>query len=567
MPKNEARQKFLKLLDELDAKYNEVREPLYAQTPAVGYWLSMLAGLAVKRSNSIVDQNPKYASADHGANFQCLLRAMRQSIQEKEHFEGPFFDGVLIEDPRAETVLLYESARTQIRHKRASVVNELWEIEEPSEKKFRIHLAKKHQRTALHILSVKAQFLNSSKAVKSILSKTMKSQHDQKDAVKLTLALQFVELDALTKGVGPEWQQFLKSISVTEHSLVHFQALLSEINNNTNRLWFREETLIELMEEFEKQQGLPRTSRGCAISMIQSCSPSLDDAITWGLSLPFVRFGEWYLRWPFVFHVLHPNLTTLAILMKRAPEAWNNTVGSHSAKVATYLASKLYVSAELKITTCKIKKGVGDIDLGVLNIESGDILLCEVKTVFDRFRTNHQISNFAEQRVNYSKAVQQLRATENAIESGAWKVPDIFGSNRERPPTARILKIVLTWWDIFDPFKGTCDADVATCNFNTFIYLFNEAKGDLWSVYTSLLELSSLPCPASPRQDYVAIDDFRFDYAVDVQTDALPPKSDPRRAALSPLSVTVIQDIASFPENWREKVLASGEDPDNWVFE
>jgi hypothetical protein len=50
--------------------------------------------------------------------------------------------------------------------------------------------------------------------------------------------------------------------------------------------------------------------------------------------------------------------------------------------------SQLVSKPQLLFTTTKQRRGIGDIDLGVYEMESRVLLLCEIKTVFDRFRTN-----------------------------------------------------------------------------------------------------------------------------------------------------------------------------------
>jgi len=562
MALSQAASNFLICVDLLDAKYQELEEALYARLVPTSYALPMFAGVAVAKSNAIVDHNPRYASADHGANFQCLLTCIRKAMEAGEAFAGPYFDGVLQQDPHASAILQYESARTYVRHMRSSVTNDLWVVEEPSPRQFRIRLAAKHQRSALHLLSAKAQYLRSSASSQAILS----GERDSKESgAPLMLAMRFDDLAALTEGVGKEWTAFLDAIGITETTLLHFLAVVSEINANTYRLWFRKGALVEALESFEETNGLPASDRLAVENTISHCSASVEEATAWGLAVPFVTFSDWYLRWPFAFHVLHPGLAALAILMKRGQKEWDKTVGAQSAKVAYYISNQLQNFRSLILCQCRIKKGVGDIDIGMFDPETGNIMLCEVKTVFDRFRTNHQLSNFVEQRVNYDKAVKQLRATEHAIKAGDWQIKDIFGIREATPSAGQIFKVVLTWWDIFDPFKGTEDSEIASSNFDTFVYLYNEAKGDLAALHTSLRELSTLACVTHPRDDYTEIDDLRFDYRIDAQTDILPPGSHSSRQSLSALSQQVIADLASMPEDWREQVTKSGDDPDNWI--
>jgi hypothetical protein len=94
------------------------------------------------------------------------------------------------------------------------------------------------------------------------------------------------------------------------------------------------------------------------------------------------------------------------LLMRKHPHDWNNTVGSDLAEVADTLCARLPAVPGLLFATMKKKAGIGDIDLAIYDRRSHVLLLCEIKTVFDRFRTSYQLSNFAGQRVNFAKAAR-----------------------------------------------------------------------------------------------------------------------------------------------------------------
>lgn len=566
MEEKQSKNEFLSLFSALAQKYESLEEELYKKVPPAGYWVPMLSSVAIWRGNEIVDALPKYASADHGTNFQCFLKSLEKSISRDKTEIEPFFDGHLVKDHLAEAILNYEFSLSHINHIRASINEGFWKLTKTGLNSFKIQLSPRLQRTALHLLSIKAQFLSSSRQTKKILSKKASHERAKKFATKLMLASKFDDLEVLTVGISDEWEKFLNSASITEAALVNFQAFFAEINKNTYAIWFKEEDLLQLIIEFEKSHNLASTRKDILVDLLRILSPTLEQARTWGLAVPFIKLGKWYVRWPFAFHVLHPNLTILAILMKQKPEAWDRTVGSHSARAADYLVSKLTKHGSLKFATCRVKKNVGDIDIAVLNIVTGDILICEIKTVFDRFRTNYQLKNFTEQRANYSKAADQLRKAKIAIENGNWKVTEIFSESSSKVQSRNILQVVLTWWDIFDPFKGTAFDDVATGNFASFIYLFNLADGDLKALHNALIELSNLPCPAYPRPNQIAVDDLNFSYTIDAQTDLLPPSNEPRRKGLSQLSTKAIQDIACFPDDWKQQSKASGDDPEKYVF-
>jgi hypothetical protein len=171
MKLNQPEDDFLSLVSALAQRYERLEEGIYELIPPAGYWVPMLSSVAIWRGNLIVDALPKYASADHGANFQCFLRSLEKSINGDNAEIKPFFDGYLVKDRLAEQILDYEFSITHINNIRESIKEGFWKVTEKGSNSFQIKLAPKIQRTALHLLSIKAQFLSSSKQAKKILSK------------------------------------------------------------------------------------------------------------------------------------------------------------------------------------------------------------------------------------------------------------------------------------------------------------------------------------------------------------------------------------------------------------
>ncbi|WP_155626013.1 hypothetical protein [Burkholderia vietnamiensis] len=518
--------------------------------------------MALRDGNAIIDTGLRFGSADHGTNWANTMR-LAERLGVTEPFE-PFFNSALAEDPNIRQAREFEHSRAYGAHLRASVEQGIWRLS-ATEGGFGATVTPLSWRSALHLLTIKFDFLTSSAEERQILG-GLRGPFDGEDGlrsvVRLTLASGLRSLEPLTVGVSYYWDSFLSAVGVSGDGISQFISFCSWLNQSHIPPWLTRDELNELFKAFQGDLGLPElVVPGEFETFIDATSVSLHEAVSWGIPSPFLRFGKHFYRWPFVFHVMHPNLTLLALLMKRYSPEWDRTVGSGAAHIAKYLVRKLKTSGEIFVATCKVKKGVGDLDIAIYNASTGDFLLCEVKTVFDRFRTNRQIANFTNQRVNYQKAVGQLRASAREIESGRWSLKEIFPSGPSGKP-ARILPVVLTWWDIFDPFQGTADCDIAVSNFRIFEGLLETANGDVDALHQALLGLSAVRCPAGLRRVHIPVDhDASVTLELESQTDVLPPPDSPSRAALNSLAASAISDIASFPEDWREQMIGKGEDP------
>lgn len=171
---------------------------------------------------------------------------------------------------------------------------------------------------------------------------------------------------------------------------------------------------------------------------------TLQEAQQWGMQAPFLRFDNTYMAWFFVYHVLSPNLHFVSLLARRHEKLWNNTVGPSLARVADWLGRKLPAHDRLRWAARRQRKGVGEGDLIVLDTETGHVLVMELKTVFDKFRTHLQMTNFTDQKVNFPKAIAQARAAARAISEGQWALHDIVGKGVPKNPSG-VTPAVLTW--------------------------------------------------------------------------------------------------------------------------
>lgn len=72
------------------------------------------------------------------------------------------------------------------------------------------------------------------------------------------------------------------------------------------------------------------------------------------------------------------------------------------------------------------------------------LLLCEVKTVYDKHRTVLHMHRFEEAKVNVARAVGQLRDATAAVNSGAVDMHAIF--QKKLPQPLRVSTSLLTWF-------------------------------------------------------------------------------------------------------------------------
>jgi hypothetical protein len=553
---------FLARVADVQQRIEDTDAEVFRDCPPAGYAIPMLIAVAVARGNNIVDRVPRYSSADHGVNWINAAKIAQRL--GASNLKQPYFDVAVTLDPKLKSLLDFEHSRAYGSHLRASVEHGHWQIT-AAEAGYTARLTPRGWRSALHLLSNKYEYLASPPEVRAILDDlTNGASPNPSRTARLSVLSGMRALDPIRVGVAGAWSKFLKDCGLSETAFVRFQAFSSWIGSSMSG-WHTKDELARYFEQFESDLEEPPVDRAEVNTMIEAASVTVDEAVGWGLPAPFLHISSRHVHWPFGFHVLHPNLTLLALLMKRNSQSWDRTVGSHSALVADYLVRALKGETQLQTATRKVKKGVGDLDIAVYNPKTGDLLVCEVKTVFDRFRTSMQVRNFTDQRVDYEKAKKQLRVSAREIGEGRWTLNEIFGGSLPRAPT-RVFLVVLTWWDILDPFQGTADSDIAVANFAVFEELLKSAAGDLEAFHTALRQLSALRCPAFLETTMFNTSKGPIEFSWEVQTDVLPPKDFDNRKNLNTIATAATDDLACFPPDWREQVGAGGDTPDRIRF-
>ncbi len=498
---------------------------------------------------------PRYSSADHGSIFKSLLAVTQSALKApRAEFAGPHFDLALDYDKAVQSCLDMEYHQLGYLNLEISLREEYWRmLYDADDDSFRLSLAAPQRRSALILLDHKAEFLGMSPELSEILS----SPPSVNRTVPLVLATGMREIAFLGEAVPDAWHLLAGRIGFTISEAIPFQAFIQALLES-RQLWFRVADLQGMFTSFAEEWGLAPIADDRFRRLVDFFSAPPEIVESWGIAVSFVRFGDWFAYWPFVHHVLPPSLTFLSLLMRKYPDDWNNTVGSDLSKVADAVCAGLPTTPGLLFVTRKTKTGVGDIDLGIYDRRSRVLLLCEIKTVFDRFRTNYQFSNFSGQRANFAKAAAQLAAAKDAIINGAWKLSEIFGQKLDGPP-ARVLSLVLTWYDIHNPWVGIEATNLASCNFRVFQYLFTQAGGDLAMLHEAIAQLSRIFCVAGLHSWQLPVQGEKVAVKREVQTDLLPPKEMLDKMPLSDLVIREIETLPKLPANWREQLEAIGQ--------
>jgi hypothetical protein len=338
------------------------------------------------------------------------------------------------------------------------------------------------------------------------------------------------------------WDRMAAELPFRIDVVPHFRAFVVRLSQS-GPYWSTRERLWAFWGEFAADRGGPEADRAEVDALIDFHAVTPAEGTEWGLQAAFIRFGETFAVWPFVFHVLHPDLNFLSLLVRRYEALWSRTIGAELAYVADLLAAE---ANEGRFLACarRRRKGIGEVDLALLDQESGDVLVLELKTVFDKFRTHVQLSNYTDQKVNFSKAIGQARTAADAIARGEWPLRDLFG--KAAPATARsVTPGLLTWWDTYNP---TLDADdpIICCNFGAFKYLLGEAAS-LAELVTALEELPRIYCPGVLVDGSARIEDEPVGFRREVQSDALPPLDLSRLGTLTRRALAEIPQTSDGP--------------------
>lgn len=530
--------------------------------------VTMIFLCAINFSENIVSHVPRNSSADHNSCFKILIEMINHLIHDSDDTRRVFEPNLMylskVEDIVTSKVYKIFEMEFCMRFNQLFELNCEKSIEEglwiPSlkGKMVRLKLHKSIRRAAIHLVSIKAEYLASTEETKKLLS----AKNDI-DLVTLTLEVGLNELELITKGLEHEWKLFINNFSYTEDNIISFLGFIAYLQE-IQLIWFDDDLLFDKWTNYIKKYNQVKISKETFKELIELFSVTTEEADSWSVQSPFIKFGHGYALWVHYFKSMHPNLLLIVMWTKKHSDLWNNTLGGQFAKVASYIKGELDDYEGIFIVTEKKRKGIGDIDLAIYDSVHDHIVICEIKSVFDKFRTNYQLNNYINQRVNFDKANKQLKKNYDAIESGIWSMQEIFSHRIHKP--RNITKIIITWWDIINPNVGTEDEENITCNIAVFKYLYNKSKGNIPKFIETIKELSKIYCPAKLVVNSTYNGDEKIEFIKEIQTDILPAQINISKMNLSIDTMNEIENMAKFPDDWENQIRKSNDNTDSWYF-
>jgi hypothetical protein len=507
---------------------------LYLSEEFANYAVPMIFDIARRRGNDTVDAVPRHSSASHAGVWTALLNAIERFPQ----FTHAYFDVARATDPLAERLLAFEHHQLFIDHVITSFDQGLWRVVQDDDG-LRIQIAEPMRRSALHLIAEKAWNVLAAEDLRNALQ-----DPESPDAFVYLSGID--DLRVFYESCPDAWAQLTAGLPFSMESLPGFRVFLVRLGRGDfGRFWWDRDELVDRWQQFvEDSPDAPEIDAQELEALIDFHSLTVAEAKQWGIQTPLLQVGAKYAAWLFAFHVLFPELNFLVILVRRYEALWSRTLGANLDRAADWIAGQLPQVDRLLVATRRQRKNVGEADLILFDQETGHLVVFEVKTTFDKFRTHLQLSNFTTQRVNFPKALGQAAGAAEAIRDGRWPLSDVFGK-RVRAPITHVISGVLTWWDTFNPTLGTTE-EVLGCNFLTLIYLVGEAQGDLAAATTTIQELSHLYCPGTLTPDFVPTDSegTTIQFRREVQSDVLPDQREISR--MSPLTQRVLEGFPTW---------------------
>lgn len=379
------------------------------------------------------------------------------------------------------------------------------------------------------------------------------------DELNHALASSSEMLHFLTQSDPPGWLKFEQAMGVDAERLAALSGFLIFMEfaavQVKHSYWYDEAKLIELWTLYVLAYPQYGAITGQSIvDAITRFSMAPSEAATTLIHPPFYLLHGKFLRNPCFINAQGMMASLLTIAIRRHERDWNNTLGSTLARAADTLRSLLPVLGRLKVAVRRKFPG-GDVDLALYDTQSNELLVCEVKTVYDKHNVDSLMHRFEEAKVNVDKAASQLEETVLAISDGKLSMATIFGEKLAAPEA--VHKVLLTWLDPVDLTMGTEYEEVMCMNFSIFLCLIHASHGNVQAVATAVRELRNVWPVARSRP--LDLDQPELTAELEVQTNLLDRRSDLERLDLSPLSREIIARMDSVDE------VAASAQPESWI--
>ena len=507
----------------------------------------MFAKLAAHHSDNLGTAGDEFYDFYSAMNFRALATCLHEFIDPEIE---PSFEEPLRPDQAVQHVfalqLMNETNLHQAACMRAGVRRSWYDVEQDYGE---LRLTKRRRRSALTLIDAPAQ-------ADLLLTKIGLKDGQPKlteDAVYFALASAKEHLTFVCEANPQSWASFEEATGVSTELLTGFSGFLVFLDFTAREvghsLAYTEELLKTLADIYKL--GFPDVAVDAdnVMTLVQQFSLTAEQCCHLLLPVPFFRFGGRYLRYVGFEKIMAPAMGLFTILVRMHEGAWNNTVGGRLAHAADILAAALPSFGRLQVAVRRNLKGGGDVDLALYDVEAGHLLLCEVKTVYDKHRTVLHMHRFEEAKVNVERAVGQLRDATAAVNSGSVDMHALF--QKKLPQPLRVSTGLLTWFDPVDLTIGTQDEDILSLNFATFRLLLDMAKGDLDLLCRTTRELRNIWCASELRRIDIQTE---FPTEIEVQIPVLDSVVDLKDLSLTPLTRAVLDHLPALPDTWRTPV-------------
>ncbi|QCN96647.1 hypothetical protein D3093_14990 (plasmid) [Azospirillum argentinense] len=504
----------------------------------------MFAKLAAHHSDKLGTAEDEFYDFNIAMNFRALATCLHEFIDPDVE---PSFEEPLRPDQAVQHVfalqLMNETNLHQAACMRAGLRRSWYDVERDYGE---LRLTKRRRRSALTLIDVPAQ----ADLLQTIMGLKDGQAEQSEDAVYFAFASAKEHLKFVCEANPRSWANFEKATGVSAELLTGFSGFLVFLDFAAREvghsLAYTDELLKKLAEIYKYAFPDSAVDADNVMALVQQFSLTAEQSCKLLLPVPFFRFGGRYLRYVGFKKIMAPAMGLLTILVRMHDNAWNNTVGSTLARAADVLAAVLPSFDRLKVAVRRNLKGGGDVDLALYDVESRHLLLCEVKTVYDKHRTVLHMHRFEEAKVNVARAVGQLRDATSAVNSGAVDMHALF--QKKLPQPLKVSTGLLTWFDPVDLTIGTPDEDILSLNFATFRLLLDQSKGDVDLLCRTTWELRNIWCVSELQRIDLQTE---FPTNIEVQIPVLDSAADFKSLSLTPLTRVLLDHLPALPDAWR----------------
>ncbi|WP_434728513.1 hypothetical protein [Pseudomonas soli] len=518
---------------------------LHPQAAEMFVWM---AAHAVDRIGDRAEHYLDYSVPVTGLALTYCLVAVEQSTTE------PDFSRPSRPDPSVHAAFGKQLMEELNREQHARVQQGIWQpFFDIKEDIAQQRLTRRRRGSALMMLDAKAKMA----LLEMLIGKSLSEL--SLDELNHAIASSPEMLHFLTQSDPPGWLRFEQTIGVDAERLaaltgflIFLQFAADQVNHS---YWYDEAKLIQLWGIYTLAYPQYGTIAGQSmVDALTRFSMAPSESATTLIHPPFYLLHGKFLRNPCFINAQGMTASLLTIAIRRHERDWNNTLGSTLARAADTLKALLPVLSHLKVAVRRKFPG-GDVDLALYDTQSNELLVCEVKTVYDKHNVDSLMHRFEEAKVNVDKATSQLDETALAISGGQLSMMRIFGEKLAAPKA--VHKVLLTWLDPVDLTMGTVHEEVMCMNFAIFIGLIHASEGNVQVVATTAHELRNIWSVALSRP--LDLSQPELTAKLEVQTNLLDSRSDLESLGLSPLSSKIIAQMGSVDE------VTASEQPASWI--